>query len=321
MAEEQNIISYVERRAKQAEDHPDWKPALGDILYMTHGSGSDRDRFFALSEIAELIAANMNPIELEASGGGEHYKLTITHNSITCVKTAGDLTTTYKVDFFDESALGDVKTENFKAKKISGTTPVSASVYKLVIDTATELLGNLVVGSANDKKDVTIHGNVDIDGKFVSDVTVGVPGNTPQETVPADLRVVGNSTVDGEMYIKSGSKLHANEIAPITGGAPLKLDSDVDLEGVTNVKGHVSLGGIVVDCTSDTGTISVESKCAGYTQDNTVVILYCKTGQTLSLLGGASITIAGPWAALPFFIKTGAENRTVAVPMFVAEWA
>lgn len=75
MAEsEQSITTYVARRAMQEAEHPEYKPDLGDILYATHGTGSDRDRFYTLQEIAEKIAGGSGITELEIRkalvGGG-----------------------------------------------------------------------------------------------------------------------------------------------------------------------------------------------------------------------------------------------------------
>lgn len=59
----QHITSLPERHAAQQTAHPDWTPELNDVAYVTHGTGSDRDRFFTLDQIRELFDSSANNIE------------------------------------------------------------------------------------------------------------------------------------------------------------------------------------------------------------------------------------------------------------------
>ena len=46
-------------------EHPEWKPTLADIIYMVHGTGSERDRFFTLNEVRELLQTVFKTLHLE----------------------------------------------------------------------------------------------------------------------------------------------------------------------------------------------------------------------------------------------------------------
>lgn len=48
----ENITSYNDLYEMQTAEHPDWKPSRNDLAYVSHGTGSDRDRIFKLSDIA-----------------------------------------------------------------------------------------------------------------------------------------------------------------------------------------------------------------------------------------------------------------------------
>lgn len=84
MADSQNITSILERWLKQVEQHPDWKPSLEDVVYMIHGSGSDRDRLYTIRQIADLIKDNgLNPLVFKTDVvQGSYHRVTIDGSSI-----------------------------------------------------------------------------------------------------------------------------------------------------------------------------------------------------------------------------------------------
>ncbi|WP_407447879.1 hypothetical protein [Fibrobacter sp.] len=66
----ENVTTLLEKRQKQQQEHPDWAPALEDLLYMIHGTGSDRDRIYSLEEVRNLLQEAFTKIVL---GTGSKY--------------------------------------------------------------------------------------------------------------------------------------------------------------------------------------------------------------------------------------------------------
>ena len=67
---EGSITTYNEMRTRQEEDHPDWVPALSDLLFLEHGMGSDRNRVFTLEEVRNLIQTLFTEIVVNNGQGG-----------------------------------------------------------------------------------------------------------------------------------------------------------------------------------------------------------------------------------------------------------
>lgn len=64
----ENVTTLLEKWEKQQQDHPEWTPALEDILYVNHGSGSDRDRLYSLEQVRDLIQGLFELIHMEKNG-------------------------------------------------------------------------------------------------------------------------------------------------------------------------------------------------------------------------------------------------------------
>lgn len=61
----QSITSLLYKYLKQVEQHPEWVPELGDIVYVVHGTGSDRDRVFTLDNIRTVLQTVFKTLHLE----------------------------------------------------------------------------------------------------------------------------------------------------------------------------------------------------------------------------------------------------------------
>lgn len=66
----ENVTTLFDKWQKQQQDHPDWVPTLEDILYVIHGTGSDRDRVYTLEEVRDLMQTVFTKIVL---GTGDKY--------------------------------------------------------------------------------------------------------------------------------------------------------------------------------------------------------------------------------------------------------
>lgn len=183
------------------------KPTLSDIIFADHGTGSKRHRAFSIEEIADLIlGGETDEIVIKTTGGSQEVTLTLTPFAITFTKVDGQTTTTRKIDFNGE----DTNLDSMRVKKLSGSTPTGASSYKLVIDTVTEMLENVVIGTSESNKNLTVHGNVTIDGYVLGNLDIG----TAQ--APASLKVTGTSDLGSEA---KSDLFKADEITAKTGGA------------------------------------------------------------------------------------------------------
>lgn len=66
----ENTTTLFEKWQKQQQNHPEWTPALEDVLYVIHGTGSDRDRVYSLEKVRNLIQTVFTKIVL---GTGSKY--------------------------------------------------------------------------------------------------------------------------------------------------------------------------------------------------------------------------------------------------------
>jgi hypothetical protein len=200
----ENITTIIEMR--EAMD-PSEKPTLADLVYLIDGSGTPRDKPFPLSDIMELFHGGAaSEIVLRTTGGSQEVTLTITPSSITFTKVDGQTTTTRKIDFNGNDSFLDA----MRLKTLSGATAIDATQFKLVIDTVTEMLENVSIGTSEYNKNLTVHGNVVIDGAVNSNLDVGTSQN------PANLNVTGNSILGSEA---STDLVKTNQITAKTGGA------------------------------------------------------------------------------------------------------
>jgi hypothetical protein len=200
----ENITTILEMR--EAMD-PSEKPTLADLVYLIDGSGTPRDKPFPLSDIMELFQGGAaSEIVIRTTGGSQEVTLTITPSAITFTKVDGQTTTTRKIDFNGN----DSNLDAMRLKTLSGATAIDATHFKLVIDTVTEMLENVIIGTSESNKNLTVHGNVVIDGAVNSNLDVGTSQN------PANINVTGNSSLGSEA---STDLLKTDQITAKTGGA------------------------------------------------------------------------------------------------------
>lgn len=64
----ENITTLLEKWQKQMQDHPEWLPALEDVFYLNHGSGSDRDRIYSLEQVRNLIQSLFTSLTVSNNG-------------------------------------------------------------------------------------------------------------------------------------------------------------------------------------------------------------------------------------------------------------
>lgn len=154
----------------------------------------------------KTLVLNDNGIVIKTIGGRQEVTLTLTPSEITFTKVDGQNTTTRKIDFNGN----DSNLDAMRLKTLSGRTPIGATNYKLVIDTATEILGNLVIGTIEEKKNLIVHGNVTIDGCVLENLDIGT------SQAPANIKVTGLSDLGREA---KSDIFKADEITAKTGGA------------------------------------------------------------------------------------------------------
>lgn len=366
----QSITTYVAKKAAQDEAHPDWAPSLEDVLYVVHGTGSDRDRLYTLQQIADLLASGtgLNPLILKDYDNGGFWKVELTGETIEFTRNNGGTETPNKITFnltnglvLENTITGTGPTITYNVQV--GTDGYSVSESNPSGTFTAELKGGVVRvkrgndGSVMDYEKVT---TPLVKADSIEGTSAGTGSAGAKEVVVKSglhiknddggshyLRVEGASTFEGTVESKydvhltnhgpSGSEENANLVVDgKTTSNVMQVGADdnkvLEASAANSVlihkkctfNGQLGLGGIVVDCTTDTGDISVETKCAGFTMDNAVIILYVKGNQTIVRGSGPdalSITVTGGLAALPFFVKRGSANRTEVIPMFVANWS
>lgn len=204
-------------------------PDLSDIILADHGTGSKRHRSFTIQEIADLIfGGETDEIVISTTGGGQEVTLTLTPSSITFTKVSGNpsVTTTRKIDFNGN----DSNLDAMRLKTLSGGTAIDATHYKLVIDTVTEMLENVVIGTSESNKNLTVHGSVTIDGNVLGNLDIG----TAQ--APASLKVTGTSDLGSEA---KSDLFKADEITAKTGGAngTITTKAQVEQEKQSKIEG------------------------------------------------------------------------------------
>lgn len=154
----------------------------------------------------KTLVLNDNGIVIKTTGGRQEVTLTLTPSAITFTNVDGQTATTRKIDFNGN----DSNLDAMRLKTLSGGTPIGANNYKLVIDTVTEILGNLVIGTSEEKKNLIVHGNVTIDGYVLGNLDIGT------SQAPANLNVTGNSSLGSEA---STDLVKTDQITAKTGGA------------------------------------------------------------------------------------------------------
>ena len=196
----ENTTTLLEKWQKQRQDHPEWLPALEDILYVIHGTGSDRDRLYSLEEVRDLLQTVFTKIFL---GTGSKYTalgdygLTISDGSEHSGLSKNSLTFAY-------GQAGELK-EGHIVFNSDGT---------ITIDCNLGVQGLLVNGIAKFLQGLDVTGGVYATGSIKS--TGGaVVGKRLQATAGEVLATGDISTTNGNL---SGKNVNATGNIQTTGG-------------------------------------------------------------------------------------------------------
>lgn len=67
----ENITTLNVMKARQQGAHPEWTPDLIDLLYVEHGTGSDRNRVFTLEEVRDFLKVVFDRITMSTTVPGQ----------------------------------------------------------------------------------------------------------------------------------------------------------------------------------------------------------------------------------------------------------
>ena len=364
----QSITTYVAKKAAQDEAHPEYTPSLEDVLYVVHGTGSDRDRLYTLQQIATLIASGtgLNPLILKDYDNGGFWKVELTGETIEFTRNNGGTETPNKITFnltnglvLQNTLTGTGVTRTYEVQV--GTDGYSVSDANPSGTFTAEMKGGIVRakrgndGSAMDYEKVT---TPLVKADSIEGTSTGTGSAGAKEVVVKSglhiknddggshyLRVEGASTFEGSVEHKYDVHLtcHGSQTSEVDANLAVDgkttskilqvgLDANKALEAdSTGVKIHktctfnagINIGGIVIDCSAETGAVLVNNVIAdaGITELGRVVVLYCVSGQTVTKGTGTnakSITLTDN-VALPFYIS-GTALQPWPIPMFIADW-
>lgn len=341
----ENITTLNEIRERTLAEG--FTPGINDIVHVDHGTGRKRHRAFTLGEIGNLLMGGdgLSEIELKKALAGGGYKvvtvdgesmkfsqyggsspdgtvtdLSMLGMSVKLTSQGYDTATEVKrngvVVSYGPTGENAEKTEvlynKVRTKEVEGTSAGTGS------ESAKELViaSGLHVTNTNGSQYLIVEGPTELKGTTTItrdlNLTYHNEGGT---SVPANLNVSnGLASLKSLQVGASGNKvLDASE----TNGA--KFYKNAEFQNKAEFNGGIAVGGSIVDCTSDTGDIVVDTKLAGIKVDNAVAILYLRAGQVVNKgTTGSPTTITTQGAcALPFYRHTSSSTW---IPMFVANW-
>lgn len=166
-----------------------YTPDGTEKIYVVHGTGSDRDRVFELSQLGTYILNSADGFEFtdSISGGGQiSTEVTAAGIEVAFNGSPSSKTTTIKYDY--------ISTDTVKAKKIQGQTPSGAQDFKLVVTTG------LDVGTQSENKPLHVNGETTLNGDTTvnGNTTIGSAGTNKNLTVNGNQTVTGTQTVNGK---------------------------------------------------------------------------------------------------------------------------
>lgn len=292
----QSITTVVAKRAKQLLEHPNWKPSLEDIIYVTHGEGSDRDRFFSLEEVRDILQNLFKTIHLEnndATTDVSPAKIEM------CDDEESDYRTNLLLDLLGSAQKGyGAKFELSKAydentiKKLEiilGVAGTDLSTIKFDGEIAVDDVKTPLVKSNNNvaTENTATGYHIDSDNIIIRKVYNNA-GGTPvykafklkwdNDAKRFNLDYDGNMSVNGFMYLLDNNRVVVSPLYnPSTGatnvnGLVLAWDSnqnrfdarlDGDLEVNGNLDGRVNLDALIVSPSNDNWQKSSEWSAAG----------------------------------------------------------
>lgn len=291
----QSITSLLDKYLKQVEQHPEWVPELGDIVYVVHGTGSDRDRVFTLDDIRTVLQTVFKTLHLEdddATTDIEPAKITM------CDDEESDYRTELLLDLLGSAQKGygamlelSKQYDGSTIKKLEillGLAGTDLSQIKFDGEVKVDDVKTPIVKSVED-----IDGTTHVTGYQVSDellMLAKVYNNQGAQAYKRfrlkwddsakrfNLDYDGNISVNSFMYLLDNNRVFISPLYnPATGATNVKglllnwdsnqnrfdarLDGDLEVNG--NLNGRVNLDALIVSPSNDNWQKETEWSAAG----------------------------------------------------------
>ena len=228
----ENVTTLLEKWQKQQQDHPEWTPALEDILYVNHGSGSDRDRLYSLEQVRDLIQGLFELIHMEKNGSeldADGEKLTVTKST-----QGGDYTAKLDKDgmIVGFPTIGYIRygLRNIEFLAADGTTKVgefSLDNGKFKLDKSVD-----VTGDVNASGDLSATGKVVSSGKEVNSYGNTVPsGGSYFKLAENDFIIASATGASGRSVFRVQLNGSAYDVIGVGGLSANRVASDVHAVG------------------------------------------------------------------------------------------
>lgn len=266
-----SITTVNELRARQEEDHPEWVPAVADLFYACHGTGSDRDRVFSIDELRELLQ-----VAITSLSGIKNLAITYTSSSdrIQIVGTNGIISI----------EGGNPPKIKFTSASGGPSSELTYSGLKLIINEG-----------ESDQKDGKM--SLDSDGNFTSDKSYVLESS---QATHRQFKV--KSSGDGSAY----AYMDYNKVVVLDGNG----NTVVDDQGVTITKrtgsGSASVSMLMSD-TNDSVTFDKPVKLAEYLVGSLWKIARSTSGSGTAL--SFEILENGTWTPKAVFRDGGNELK------------
>lgn len=160
----QHFTSLPERHAAQQTAHPDWTPELNDVAYVTHGTGSDRDRVFTLGQIRDLFGSTVG-IKVIAISELTYDAVRLANASgnivvVTSAEQGGGTQTTVRKYWVQEGGKTGANTGNgFQFNRLNAA---EMKLEVLSIDEEDTITTSEIQINANTFNGITVNGNAEI---------------------------------------------------------------------------------------------------------------------------------------------------------------
>lgn len=199
-----------------------YEPDGTEKIYVVHGTGSDRDRVFELSQLGTYILNSADGFEFTDSSAGGQISTKVTADGIELKFIGSQTSRSTTIDY--ES----ITTDTVKAKTIEGRTASGAQTFKLVVSTG------LDVGTSEENKPLHVNGETTLNGDTAvnGNTTIGSAGTNKNLTVNGNQTVRGTSTFSGAMTIGASGSGNA---ASVTHYGEFQQHGDVGIDGNVNV--------------------------------------------------------------------------------------
>lgn len=199
-----------------------YEPDGTEKIYVVHGTGSDQDRVFELSQLGTYILNSADGFEFTDSSAGGQISTKVTAAGIELKFIGSQTSRSTTIDY--ES----ITTDTVKAKTIEGRTASGAQTFKLVVSTG------LDVGTSDSPMPLHVNGETTLNGDTAvnGNTTIGSEGTNKNLTVYGNQTVSGTSTFSGAMTIGASGSGNA---ASVTHYGEFQQHGDVGIDGNVNV--------------------------------------------------------------------------------------